>query len=75
MLLVWPDCQRLTPAVRVDEADGHKVGFGDYMRIRDGKGVFEDRLDRPPDVDDLVPRFEEFVCFRGKVVWNAVLGC
>jgi hypothetical protein len=44
------------------------------MRVRDGKGVFEDRLDGPPDVDDLVAGFEELVCFRGKVVWDAVLG-
>lgn len=29
MLLVRPDGQRLAPAVRVDEADRHEVGFGD----------------------------------------------
>ena len=43
------------------------------MRVRDGERVFEDGLDGPPDVDDLVAGFEELVCFRGKVVWDAAL--
>ena len=29
MVLVRPDSQRLAPAVRIDEGDGHEVGFGD----------------------------------------------
>ena len=74
VLLVRPDGQCLASAVWVDEGDGDEVGFRYRMRVRDGKGVFEDWLDGSPDIDNLVAGFEELVCFRGKVVWDTALG-
>ena len=44
------------------------------MRFCDGEGVFEDLLNRSPDIDDLVAGFKEGVGILGKVVRDAAFG-
>jgi len=50
-------------ALGSDEADTHEVIFGNRSRIKHGERIFINGLDGSPDVDDLVTRFEEDVCF------------
>lgn len=71
---VRADGQRLAPAVRVDQANGHQVRVRHRVRIRNRQRVLEDLLDRPPHVDDLVPRLQEPVRFLREMVWHARLG-
>jgi hypothetical protein len=45
------------------------------MCVSDCEGIFQNRLDRSPDVDDLVSPFQEFGCLVREVVGDSVLGC
>jgi hypothetical protein len=45
------------------------------MCVSDCEGIFENRLDRSPDINDLVSPFQEFGCLVGKMVGDSVLGC
>lgn len=62
-------CLSLT--VRIDQLDGHQLVVRDGVRFCDAQGVFEDCLDGPPDVDDLVAAFEQRFSFIGQVVGHA----
>ncbi|KAJ6439306.1 peptidase M20 domain-containing 2 [Purpureocillium lavendulum] len=44
-----------------------QVGVGDGRRVCHRNGILEDRPDRPPHVDDLVPSFEHLVGLIGKL--------
>lgn len=65
----------LTRPVRVNESDGNQIAVRDGMCVSNGQGIFENCLDRSPDVDDLVSPFQEFGCLVRKMVGDAVLGC
>lgn len=67
--------KRFALAVRVDQLHADEVTIRHGMRIGHGQRIFEDRLDGPPDVDDLVSSFQELWGFVGEVVGNAVLRC
>lgn len=67
------DGKGLAGAVRVDEGHGQEVRFRHRGGVRDGEGVLKDRLDGPPDVDDLVAAFEgEGRFIGGEVVVDAL---
>jgi hypothetical protein len=66
---------RLALTVRVDQLSGHKVTIRDRVRISHSQRVLQDWFDRTPDVNDLVPAFQELGCVVGEVVGDSVLGC
>ncbi len=67
-----PYAKRLASAVGIDEFDGHELIVEDGVRGSDAEGVFENGLDRPPDVDDLESAFEQRVDFLWEVERHAV---
>ena len=56
-LLTGPHSIRLACPVRINQFDRHEFVIRDGMGGRDTERVFEDRLDGPPDVDDLKTSF------------------
>lgn len=60
--------------VRVYKTDGHKVAIRNRVRIRHSQWIFQNRLDRTPDVDDLVSALEKLGCFVWQMVGDSVLG-
>lgn len=69
------NCVCLALAIRVDQLDTDEVAIRKRMSISDGQWVFQNRLDRPPNIDDLVPSFEELRGVLWKMVTDTVLGC
>lgn len=65
---------RLALAIRVDKLDAHKVTIRKRMSISDGQWVFQNRLDRPPNIDDLITSLEELGAVLRKMVGDTVLG-
>lgn len=69
------DGERLALAIRIDELHPDEVTLRYRVRISHSQRIFEDRLDRAPDINDLVSSFQELWGFVGEVVANAFLGC
>jgi hypothetical protein len=59
---------RLTPAIRVDQLNDHKVLIIDTVRFCDSQRITLDGLNGAPDVDNLHASSKQFVCFVGKMV-------
>jgi hypothetical protein len=66
---------RLTLTIGIDQSDWDEVVIGHGMRVCYGERILQNRFYGPPDVYDLIPSFEEFFCFVGEMVCDAVLGC
>ena len=67
-----PTTQRLAPAVRIDETDGHEVALGHAARLGDRKRILEDWLYRPPHVDDLDAAFQQPLRLGRQMVRDAI---
>jgi hypothetical protein len=50
MLRIRLDRVRLPVPIGVDESGGHEVRVRHRVGVGNGERVFEDRLDRPPDL-------------------------
>lgn len=75
VLLVRSDRKRFPDSIRVDELHGQKVAVRDRIGVGDAQRIFEDGLDGPPDVDDLMSAFEQLVGFLREVVYYALRSC
>jgi len=65
----WPDCISLALTIRVDEFDRNEFIVLYSVRGSNTKRIFEDGLDRTPDIDNLVTTFEKRIGFFGKMVF------
>lgn len=71
MALIILDAGRLALAVRVDEPTRHKVRVRHRVGVSNCQRIALNRLDGPPDIDDLHAALEKLVCLVGQMVRHA----
>lgn len=69
------DRVRLSLTIRIDQLHRHEVAVWHGVRVRHGEGIFQDGLDRTPDVDDLVSALQKLWRFVWEMEGDPVLGC
>ena len=77
MRRVRAHCERLANSVGIHQAHGNQVTIRNRRSLSNSQGVFVNRLDRTPGIDDLESTAEELLMFGWvfEVVADAVWAC